>query len=328
MSLAGQWMNRLADASIFFSFDRSGFRRHQRRFQAADLEVDLAGKRCLVTGANSGLGRAAAQALAFLGAEVWLLCRSEERGRVAERDIRMGTGNDRGRLEIIDLASRASILRFVERLGDRPVDVLINNAGVLPDQRIESEDGMELTWATNVVGPFLLTWKLVPHLQRAAGGRVINVSSGGMYTQQLDLRDVHWLERPFDGVVAYAQSKRAEVILTELWADRLRDRGISVNSMHPGWADTAGVRHSLPRFWRLTQGRLRSPREGADTIVWLAACERIAGETGQFWFDRQAVATHLLRTRERSGDRQRLWELCRQQAGLSAGSRLSAGSLG
>ncbi len=311
-------LDRLADASIFFSFDRSGFRRHRRRFRPGDLEVDLAGRRCLITGANSGLGLATAHALARLGAEVWLLCRSEERGRVAERDVRDASGNESVRLERIDLASRRSIEDFVERLGDLPVDVLVHNAGVLPDRRVETEDGLELTWAVNVVGPFLLTRRLLENLRAAPGARVVTVSSGGMYTQQLDLRDVGWRRREFDGVKAYAQTKRAEVILTELWAER-ETGAVTFNSMHPGWADTPGVRDSLPRFWRFTRNRLRSPREGADTLVWLAACERIAGETGRFWFDRRPAATHLLgRTRERPGDRQRLWDLCREQAGLDA----------
>ena len=311
-------LDRLADASIYFSFDRSGFRRHQKSFRAEDLEVDLDGKRCLVTGANSGLGLAAAHALARLGAEVRLLCRSEERGRIAERDVRAASGNDRVHLELVDLASPASIRDFVERWGERPADVLINNAGVLPEERVETEDGLELTWATNVVGPFLLTWKLIPSLRRAPAARVINVSSGGMYSQRLDLRDVGWRDKPFDGVVAYARTKRAEVVLTELWAERLAETAVTVNSMHPGWADTPGVQKSLPRFWRFTRNRLRSPREGADTIVWLAACERIAARSGKFWFDRRAVSTHLLPgTRERSGDRERLWRMVREQAGLS-----------
>lgn len=312
------FLDRLADASIYFSFDRTGFERHRRQFQSGDLDVDLDGKRCLVTGANSGLGRAAAHALAGLGAEVWLLCRSRERGEVAARDIRDGTGNPHVRLEIVDLASRQSILDFANRAAESTVDVLIHNAGVLPAERVETKDGLELTWATNVVGPFLLTCQLLPHLERASGARVINVTSGGMYSQQLDLRDVAWRDRPFDGVVAYAQTKRAEVILTELWAARLEARGVTVNAMHPGWADTPGVRDSLPRFWRFTKNRLRTPRQGADTIVWLAACERVAGETGKLFFDRRVVRTHFLRrTRTRPGDRERLWQLCCEQAGVS-----------
>ena len=310
-------LDRLLDASIFFSFDRSGFLRHREDFEAGDLEVDLTSKRILVTGANSGLGRSCAHSLAALGAEVGLLCRSRERGERALEDIRFATGNTRVFLELVDVSSLDSVRQLARRLGDAPVDVLIHNAGVLPPERRLTDDGLELTWATNVVGPFLLTELLLPSLRRSPAARVVNVTSGGMYTQRLDLEDVYWARKDFDGVVAYAQTKRAEVVLTEMWAERLRDDRIDVNSMHPGWADTPAVREALPRFWRLTKDRLRSPRQGADTMVWLAACESLQGETGKLFFDRREVEAHLLPgTRESDDDRRRLWEMCRRQAGL------------
>lgn len=319
----GKLIDQVLDTSVYFSFDRTGFERHQQDFVAGDLDVDLSSKRILVTGANSGLGRSAAHSLAALGAEVRLLCRSESRGRIALDDIRFATGNERVRLEIVDMSDLGSIRAFVERMGDEndeqepTVDVVIHNAGVLPPTRELTADGLEVTWATNVVGPFLLTALLMPHLRRAADPRVINVTSGGMYTQRLDLEDTQWAERPFDGVTAYAQTKRAEVVLTELWAERLGFDGIAVHAMHPGWADTPSVRQALPTFWRFTRNRLRTPRQGADTIVWLAACERLRDETGKLYFDRRAVKTHLLPgTRESNDDRRRLWELCCKQAGL------------
>lgn len=316
--------DRLLDTTIYFSFDRSGFERHRRDFVAGDLAVDLTGKRILITGANSGLGRSSAHALSNLGAEVWLLCRNRERGETALEDIRFATDNGAVRLELVDVSDMGSIRDFVGRLGDLPVDCVVHNAGVLPSTRAETADGLEVTWATNVVGPFLLTALLEPNLRRAAhhhargDARVINVTSGGMYTQRLDLWDTQWTSRDFDGVVAYAQTKRAEVILTELWAEYFGDpgSGITVHSMHPGWADTPSVREALPKFWRFTRNRLRSPRQGADTIVWLAACERLGDETGRLYFDRRAVATHLLPgTRESTDDRRRLWELCCEQSG-------------
>src|SRR5206468_1834775 len=104
--------------------------------------------------------------------------------------------------------------------------------------------------ATNVVGPFLLTKLLVPALERAREGRIVNVSSGGMYARRLRVDDLEMRSEPFDGVVAYARAKRAQVILTEMWAQRLREPGITVHSMHPGWVDTPGVESSLPRFHR------------------------------------------------------------------------------
>lgn len=318
MSLLRRGWDRLADASIVFSFDRSGFERHARGFDPADLDVDLAGRRVLVTGANSGLGLAAVRALAALGAEVWMLCRSARRGRRAREDVRRATGNDTVRLELVDLASLGSVRAFAERLGELPVHALVHNAGVLPEERRLSDDGLELTWAVHVVGPHLLTALLLPNLRAAAGARVVFVSSGGMYTRRLDLPDVAWEERSYDGVVAYAESKRAQVVLGGLWAARLADEGIDVNAMHPGWADTPGVRRSLPRFWRLTRNRLRTPAQGADTLVWLVAAEPVAGTTGSLFFDRRAVSEHLLPwTGESAEQRRALWRLCDRQTGLA-----------
>ena len=315
-------LDAVLDGTIVLSFDRAGYARHARRFQADDLKVDLAGRTALVTGPTSGLGRAAALGLARLGAEVVLLCRDLARGRALQRELRLATGHRRVSVEQVDLADLGSVRAFARRFGAPRVDVLVHNAGVLPDERVLSPDGLELTWATNVAGPYLLTRLLLPRLKRAPQGRIVVVSSGGMYAQRLSLDDLDWRQRAFDGVAAYAQSKRAEVVLTELLAERLGRTRVTVNAMHPGWADTPGVRRSLPRFHRLMKARLRTPAQGADTIVWLAACPRLAGESGRFWFDRQAVGTHLVPwTRETPAERRALLELLERQTRPRRGRR-------
>ena len=318
-------LSTLVDPTIVLSFDRTGYRIHQLGFRDDDLDVDMTGRVCVVTGANSGLGYAAALALAERGADVWLLCRNRQRGEAALKRIRRKSRNARVHLEVVDMASRRSIRAFAARCTAERVDVLVNNAGVLPDTRRETEGRIELTWATNVVGPFLLTHLLVPKLVAAPQGRVITVSSGGMYTQKLVLDDPQSRTPPFDGVKAYALTKRADVVLSELWAQRLRRTRVTVNSMHPGWADTPAVRTSLPRFYRLMRSRLRTPAEGADTIVWLAVCERLAGRSGLFWFDRRPCATHYLPwTREAERDRERLWTLCCKLAEVPSSDQPSA----
>jgi NAD(P)-dependent dehydrogenase (short-subunit alcohol dehydrogenase family) len=194
------------------------------------------------------------------------------------------------------------------------VDVLVHNAGVLPDDRIETADGNELTLATAVLGPLLLTQLLLPKLRAAGNARVIFVSSGGMYTQRLSLRDPQWRQRRFDGVEAYAQAKRMQVVLAEMLAERLADDGIAVNAMHPGWADTAAVRSSLPRFHSATKYILRSAEEGADTVLWLAASDAARDRTGLFWFDRRPRRTHFVsRSRETDSDRRALWDFCAER---------------
>ena len=306
-------LSRLLDATILFSFDRSGFRRHAAAFRPADLEVDLAGRTCLVTGANSGIGRECALALAQRGATVWMLCRDAARGRAAVRDVRRLARSRSVHLALLDVSDLGAVRRFAGELTAGRVDVLVHNAGVLPDERRESADGHESTFATHVLGPWLLTRLLLPRLRRSPDARVIFVSSGGMYTQKLSLADWGWRHRPYDGVVAYAQTKRMQVVLAEELAKEFRNESITVSSMHPGWADTPAVRTSLPRFWKTMQGRLRSPVEGADTAIWLAASPAAGGRTGLFWFDRRPRPTHLLPwTRESASSRRELLRLCEE----------------
>ncbi len=284
------------DATVLFSFDRNGFRRHARAFDAADLRVDLGGRTMLVTGANAGLGLATVKALAKLGATGVMACRDLKRGEAARAGVE-------GKTELLqlDVSSRADVERFVKAWGPRPLDVLINNAGVLPTQRQETSEGFELAHATHIVGPVALTEGLLPVL-RSSRGRVVTVSSGGMYPVKLDVRALRGEVKKYDGVAAYAQCKRAQVILNELWA--AREPLVTFAAMHPGWADTAGVKGSIPTFHRVTQSILRSAFEGADTIVWLAACARVDGRSGGFWFDRAPARTHVFPwTHERVEDR-------------------------
>jgi NAD(P)-dependent dehydrogenase (short-subunit alcohol dehydrogenase family) len=194
----------------------------------------------------------------------------------------------------------------------------VNNAGVLPRTRAITIDGLELTHATNTLAPFLLTWLLREKLQAAPQGRVVNVSSGGAYPQRLDLSDLLWEKRPFNGVIAYAISKRAMMILTSMWANAFRGTRVTVNCMHPGWVDTSAVRNALPRFYSFMRPILRSPAEGADTILWLGIAPGLAEASGLCYFDRRPVSIHKLPgTRETPQDRERLWARCLNDCGLA-----------
>ena len=132
-----------------------------------------------------------------------------------------------------------------------------------------------------------------------------------MLTSRLELSDAQWIDREYDGVKAYAETKRAQVVMSELWADEFAGTDVTVNSMHPGWADTPSVESSLPRFHRVTQAILRTPEEGADTVVWLAASPTASDASGRFFFDRKPARTHWVpTTRERESDRRAYWEFC------------------
>jgi dehydrogenase/reductase SDR family protein 12 len=285
----------------------------RKRWWADDALRSMSGSSVLVTGATSGLGLAAAEGFARLGADVWLVARDEQRGERARARIAEHCDGGEARLELCDLAKLDSVRDLARRVIEHTgrLDVLVHNAGVMPPERTVTDDGIELTFAVNVVAPFLLNRLLTDTLAAGAPARIITVSSGGMYAQRLRADDLQNARGEFSGTTAYARSKRAEVILTELWAQRLADRGIVVHAMHPGWADTPGISESLPRFYRATRPLLRTPEQGADTIVWLGAADEPARSTGGFWHDRRRRPTSLVPwTRETAADREALWHEC------------------
>jgi NAD(P)-dependent dehydrogenase (short-subunit alcohol dehydrogenase family) len=280
----------------------------------------LTGRVAVVTGATSGIGEAAAEGLARAGGRVHLVVRDRERGERVRARIqeRLPAPADL-RLLLCDLADLDAVAAAAAELRTTEPDlaVLVNNAGVLLEQRERSATGIELTFATNVLGPFALTELLLPALRANAPGRVITVSSGGMYTARLHGEDLQLDDREFDGPVFYAHTKRAEVVLTELWSAH-ESEGVLFASMHPGWADTAGLRRSLPRFARLARPILRDEHQGADTIVWLATAPADEVPEGRLWHDRRPRPTHRLPgTRESQEDRRALWQACRR---LTAGA--------
>jgi dehydrogenase/reductase SDR family protein 12 len=319
-------LDSVLDRTVVGGYTNVGYRIRSRGWSASELPR-MDGRVVLVTGASSGLGFAAAEGFARLGATVWLVGRSPERGEQARATIAERTGNGDLYVGHCDLSSLESVRRFAGWLGDRcsRLDVLVNNAGVMPHERSVSDDGIELTLATNVVGPFLLTDLLIPLLCTSAPARIINVSSGGMYTHRIRVDDLQTERGQYDGATVYARTKRAQVILTEIWASSLEGTGIVVHAMHPGWSDTPGVRSSLPHFYKVTRPLLRTPAQGADTIVWLGAATEPGRSSGRFWHDRRQRPTHLLPwTRETSQERERLFAECVALSGSDVAPTLGA----
>ncbi|MCR9143529.1 MAG: SDR family NAD(P)-dependent oxidoreductase [bacterium] len=309
-----QALDHILDKTVLFGYDRVGYYLRRPLWEESETDVSLKGKIALVTGANSGLGRATAEALALRGARVYLLCRNRERGDAARTQIVQATGNEDVHLELADLASQKQIRAFAEDFQKREprLDILVNNAGILPDERSLTEDGIESTFAVNTLAYFLLTNLLSPALEVADGARVINVSSGGQYLADLDVNDLQFAQGQFDGTKAYAATKRAELLLTLIWSDWYRERGVLVFGMHPGWADTPAVQTSLPTFRAIMQLTLRTPAEGADTIVWLCANPKLgAAESGGFFFDRRArPIIRVEKTRNSPEEVASLWRQC------------------
>ena len=301
------------EVTVVGSFSRVGSVLRRLLFGwAPPADGSLRGRTALVTGPTSGLGRAATDGLASMGARVILVGRSAER-LTAVRDALVAThGEDRFPIVVADMGSLASVRAAIDRIIETEprLIVLVDNAGAIFPERSESPDGIEATLAVLVVGPFVLVSGLLPLLQRTPGARVVCVTSGGMYTQKLDLDDLQSTLAPFSGPRAYARAKRAQVALVREWARRLRGTGVTVNAMHPGWAATPGLAETLPGFYRAMRPVLRSPAEGVDTIAWLAADPAGAATSGSLYLDRRPRPfDRVPGTRLSPGDRRRLWDM-------------------
>jgi len=298
----------LADRLVLpgiWRFTRLGYKASRRHWKP--VSAYMGDRHVLITGATSGIGLAAARALAGLGARLTLVARNAQKAREITRELIEESGNESIAAEICDMSTMAEVHALADRLlaaGD-PVHVLINNAGALFNPRQETAEGLECSFALLLLAPYILTERLHPLLSAAEDARVVNVSSGGMYSQKIQVDDLQCEHGSYSGSTAYARAKRGLMILTEEWAGRWHGDGITVNAMHPGWADTPGVEGALPGFYRLTRSLLRSPQEGADTIVWLAAATEAGEVSGEFWLDREIHPSHIsARTRETAEERE------------------------
>lgn len=303
-----------AEALVVPSFTRVGYELRRRLYGWEPLGAHgMRGRVVAVTGATSGLGEVTARALARLGAAVRILARSEAKGEATRASIARMVGEADVRVYVVDMSDLRAVRETVARMrSEEPrLDALINNAGALLTSRRTSVDGYEMTLATMVLGPFVLTNGLVPLLRQSDDARIISVTSGGMYAQALRLDDLQMEREPYRGSVAYARAKRAQVALTRAWAGELKGTSVVAHAMHPGWADTPGIEASLPRFRRVLGPLLRTPEQGADTLVWLASAPEPARSSGRLWLDRRPRPfDRLPGTRVDPDHARRLWDAC------------------
>jgi NAD(P)-dependent dehydrogenase (short-subunit alcohol dehydrogenase family) len=303
-------VDRALDYAVVPGFGSPGYRVRSGAWSEPAGPAAVAGADVIVTGASGGIGEAACTGLAARGARVHMVARNGDRLEAAAARVRGRLGTSGAGLETwqCDLSDLDAVRAFAAAFRAREPDLrgVLHNAGVLVDERRHTPEGHELTIATHVLGPLLLTGLLAPELRAAAPARVVFVSSGGMYTARLRPDDVELEREDFDGPRFYAHAKRLQVILAEELAERWSVDAIRVFSMHPGWVRTGGLTEALPRFTRVVGPLLRDPVQGADTAVWLLASPDVPRGPSGFWHDRRARPTHRLpRTRESLAERDR-----------------------
>jgi retinol dehydrogenase 14 len=248
--------------------------------------TSLSGKTCLITGANSGIGKETALALAGMGATVVMVCRDSEKGEEARKEIVEQSGSKAVELIICDLSSLDSVRELARKYlqSHNRLHILVNNAGVIIGKRIVTVDDLETTFEVNYLSHFLLTMLLLDILKSSAPSRIINVTSSAHYNGKMDFDDLQE-EKNYGAMKSYCQSKLAQVLFTHELAKKLEGTGVTVNAVHPGavrtrWGDEAGV---LSIGIKIGRPFMLSPKKGAETPIYVASSSAVEGITGKYW---------------------------------------------
>lgn len=256
------------------------------------------GQVCMITGANSGIGKATALSLARMGMTVVLVCRNLSKGEAAQAEIQAASGNPNIDLLLVDLSSQAEVRRLAQEFRSRysHLHVLINNAGVALSRRQVTRDGIETVLAVNYLAPFLLTSLLLDMLKASAPARVVNVAGDYHRKATIDFDDL-MSERDYNGMRANNQAKLALVLFTYELARQLEGTGVTANCLHPGAVATGAPLKDpdLSRFgrfmYKLVKPFFLSPEKGAETPVYLASSPEVEGVTGKYFVRKRAVAS-------------------------------------
>jgi NAD(P)-dependent dehydrogenase (short-subunit alcohol dehydrogenase family) len=278
----------------------------------------MGGQTVLITGGTSGIGKAAAVALAAMDANVVIVGRNQERGEAAVDEIRARSHNESVELLLADLSVQSEVRRLAEEFQecyDR-LDVLANNAGLVQSKRTETPDGIETTLAINHLAPFLLTNLLLERLEQSAPSRVITVSSEAQRWGKMDFEDMQ-SRRKYRGFPVYGMTKLANIMFSYEFAERLNGAGVTATCLHPGSVRTnfgQNNRGPMALFFRTFKPFMRSAEQGADTLVWLASSPEVDGVSGKYFSDRKEIEAQKV-AYDRAA-RRRLWEISEELTGL------------
>jgi NAD(P)-dependent dehydrogenase (short-subunit alcohol dehydrogenase family) len=275
---------------------------------------EMNNKICMVTGANSGIGKAAAGQFARLGATTVLVCRNEKKGKAAQEEIKTQTGNQSIELFLADLSSLESVRMLASDYKQKhdKLHVLVNNAAVVEGSRVVTKDGLEEVFVVNYLSQFLLTNLLLDTLKASAPARIVNVTSS--VHAEINFEDLQ-MERGYNAIKSYGQSKLAQILFTGELAERLAGSGVTVNCVHPGAVRThlgdeggivgIGIRIARPFYM--------SPEKGAETLVYVSTSPEVEGATGKYFYKKKERPAPF-----NKDDANHLWDVSMKLSGLSS----------
>ena len=332
--MGNQFVDTLLEKTVVPSFSSLGSSIRSRVYEWQALEeYSLSDRVVVITGATSGIGEAGAHRFAQLGATLVLVARNQEKTEKLIESLKQSSGNTDIHGAYADLGKQQEVKRVAEEIAAQwpAINVLIHNAGALFNERKRADNGVDLSVELMVSTPYLLTGLLLNNLKTATAGRttghknsaqlpsrVLTMSSGGMYTQPLNVERLEMRDENYNGTRQYARAKRAQVILNELWAEKVPADQVVFHALHPGWVNTPGITDALPGFSKVLgpMGLLRSADTGADTMVWLCVDDAATRCSGKFWHDRRVRSidmTDKTRKADTPAERDALWRWCETQ---------------